>query len=229
MFRIGGRQHGFGIINPSNRSDISLEFTDSEMDTVDKAAFTHTMAIGEATTDRLVVVAVAGENNFTTLAISSITIGGSTPTLINTTTVGESGIPSAIRVSLYQQLISSGTTTDVVVTYNTSCFRSFCATWSLKGYSSATAQTSGTDLADVLSVNLSNLGSNSVVIAPCIAGNTGNFSFSGVTSNTDIDDGTNGTFGAGSILVESPANPYNVESDFSGVPLTEAMVVAAWR
>lgn len=97
------------------------------------ATITYTNApIGTASADRYVIVAVAGEDNANT-TITSITVGGNTPT----TVVTSNNVRSSLAI--YIILVPSGTTATISATFSISKDGSWIGVWTATGLTSITA------------------------------------------------------------------------------------------
>lgn len=104
-------------------------------DTTDTDTYTFSSQnLGTAAADRYIIVAAAGRTVSTDLNISSITVGGVTATVVQSaqSAVGDNDLTIAIAA------VPTGTTGDVVVTYNTTSLRCQICLWRATGLASAT-------------------------------------------------------------------------------------------
>jgi len=109
-----------------------VTFIGATMNTSAATIYTFTAVnIGTASSDRLVVVsAQAGTNNSRT--ISTVTIGGNAATILANSTAAPN------PVCMAQLLVTTGTTANIVVTWNGGVSRTRINVWTVTGYQSAT-------------------------------------------------------------------------------------------
>lgn len=101
-------------------------------------------SIGTAATTRRVVVGVSGSKG-STVAVTSVTVAGSAATLL-CTDVGSGG-GAWQRTALYIITVPTGTTADIVVTFDSACARAGIGVWAVYDLQSSTpvaTATSGT-------------------------------------------------------------------------------------
>ena len=150
--------------------DKILTFQASASDIANLTTYTFSaQAIGAAAADRRVIVAVHAHGN-TGITISSATIGGVAAdiSIQNRDASSVSGILIA--------LVPTGTTADVVVTFNAGKARAAIGVWSCTGLTSNTANSTATSLADPTTATLTTTNGGF-----CIAAVTNNDQFSTLT------------------------------------------------
>lgn len=102
-------------------------------DTSDASTYTFTgAAIGVAATDRLVVVGI-GASAGGARSVSSVTIGGVTAALINTSTLSADGIAAIACLR-----VAAGTTANIVVNFSGGCTSCSIGVWNINGQQSDT-------------------------------------------------------------------------------------------
>lgn len=99
------------------------------------------VSIGAASADRVVIVAVGGTTG-STPAINSVTIGGNTATLAASQA---STSAAGCIAGLYYLAVASGTTANIVVTFNKTMGSCEIAVFSMTGHASETPAATGTD------------------------------------------------------------------------------------
>lgn len=115
-------------------SSLDLTFRAHPVDASSQTTYTFSsVAIGAADASRVVVVAVTGARGAGTPSISSVTIGGVSATLGRYETNGFSA-----SVGIYAAVVPTGTTADVVVTWDSGMNRCGLGVWTCNGLNSLT-------------------------------------------------------------------------------------------
>lgn len=103
------------------------------------ASFSFTsQAIGDAASDRLVVVAVEVFTSGTNFAINGVTVAGVTAAQVSNATRAESGGTLKVRTELWQASVPTGTSGTIAVTFAGSVSECMVANYALYGLSSTT-------------------------------------------------------------------------------------------
>ena len=122
---------------------VSVSQTDTDKSDTDLTTYTFsTKALGAAATDRRIIAVIAARAN-AARSISSVTIGGISATALATANATGSG---ADICAVYQAAVPTGTTGDVVVTFDNTMLRAFVTVLRVIGWPSGTATASSTDL-----------------------------------------------------------------------------------
>lgn len=120
---------------------LSYAFQGSQASNSSATVYTFSSAsFGVAATDRIVIVAAGGlRSTASTGSVSSITAGGTTLTNIQSTSFG---LNNKSSLSLRAAVVSTGTSGDIVVTFNGVQNYCFIGWWVASGLSSTTASDS---------------------------------------------------------------------------------------
>lgn len=168
----------------SSSSGVDVTFTESVVDTTDASAFTYSaVALGDADTDRLIVVCTGGTG--TTVGnrnVSTLTIGGVSASLIVTL----DHQASSIYVSeMWSAVVPTGTTGDIVVTWNNTMTMNGIGVYRVMG-ADTTPHATATDASDAsgLTVDI-NVEAGGAIIGYSSVDNTGTFVWSGLTEDFD--------------------------------------------
>jgi len=120
---------------------VTISFAAATYDSVNRTEYTFSShAIGTAAADRQVVVAtttIGGGGG--TEGVGTLTIGGSSAALVKAGTVGG----DHTQTELWKLAVASGTTADIVVTWQRSCSNSSVAVWAVYGASTTISATAG--------------------------------------------------------------------------------------
>lgn len=152
---------------------------------------TFTAASIGAVADRdLVIVGVHAHNAGTSLtAVSSMTIGGVSATEIVDVDGGDGG--NAEVVALYQAVVPTGTTADIVVTWNAAADSAGICVWTAKNVN-ITAHASASSTAANPSASIA-VEANGVIIGYVGTANARTFTWTNLTEDFDAVDGGGGT------------------------------------
>jgi hypothetical protein len=124
---------------------VALSYLQTATNTTDASSYTFSaQALGAAAADRYIVVGIGGRNGAASLAISSVTIGGVSATVIKqqSSTGTASGGTGTTSAGLAIAAVPSGTTGDIVVNFSATSLRCVCSMWRMTGLVSATANDS---------------------------------------------------------------------------------------
>jgi hypothetical protein len=208
---------------------VTIAFTDQTSSTTDLTTYTFSSrAIGDAAGDRKVVVAAVGQR--VSASIASVTVGGISASLVIAQPVND----GSRTVELWQAAVPTGTTADIVVTFNTGA-SAHCGigVWAVYGAGSAAHDTlgsiasPGTGTIDVpgggvlIGATMDNSVDGSVVWS---AGPTEDFD-----ANINDGGGESNTSGA-SASYPSAQTGLTVTVAYSGTspPTRQAMAAASW-
>lgn len=201
---------GFG----SNKVIPTVAYTDSASSTADATTYTFTAAaIGTAGPDRFVVVGIFG-SKASALNISTVTIGGISATLLAVSTLDPNR-----NLSFFGAFVPTGTTADVVVTFDTSAVRAAIGVWQITNLwrPLAGAVESAAVQTDNGAMNLG-VGSDCVILAIGSSATTVSCTWTGVTENFDLAAFETQNFSGGSFLTTVPETSRTVSADWSGSP-----------
>lgn len=167
---------------PPVGSPATVSWTAISHDGSNQGTFTFSgLAIGAAATDRKVVVCVYARQGAVT-AVSSMTVGGISATLVLAANNG-----SAVYVNeMWQADVPTGTTADVVVVFNGNANDAAVSVFRITGAASAAYNTASDILAADPSTTL-NVSANGVAIATNIASDAGSAPTQAWTGMTGAD------------------------------------------
>lgn len=164
------------------RKPIEAAYIGGDGDPINRSAYTFSsQAIGDAASDRVVVVAVFVDNN----DISSVTLGGVTMT------VAGDGLNGASRLQLCYAEFPAGTEADIVVTLAGSAFSCTIGVWSFTGgQDTPTVTEADVNETSATSGSIAVEAGGAVFGAVCTRG-TGSdrITFTGVTEDAEVDSG----------------------------------------
>jgi hypothetical protein len=170
--------HGFNV---GGGGPVAMSFTDNAANQSDLSTYTFsTRSFGTAAADRIIVVGIVARRA-AAATLDSVTIGGVTAT--KTTGVINSGGGAATIADIWQAPVPTGTTGDVVVTFNTAMARCAVVIYRMVGASS-TASNTQTSTATDPSVSL-NVPANGAAmgVAHSVDGST--TTWTGLTEDVD--------------------------------------------
>tara|TARA_R110000765_G_C18807884_1_gene594340 strand:+ start:165 stop:824 length:660 start_codon:yes stop_codon:yes gene_type:complete len=151
----------YPLIMPVAISLPTVALTANAFDTANATVYTFSgKAFGDAAADRLMVVGIGAANNSN--AISSVTIGG----VSATETVTSISVAAENRLGMYQAIVPSGTTGDVVVTFAGAKVRCHIGVWRVTGVTAAASATDSDSAADPVATSL-NVPANGICIGFC--------------------------------------------------------------
>lgn len=203
----------------------SLAYVSTATDTVSRTTYTFSgQSIGTADANRIVIVGLVGRTATATLDISSVTIAGVAATLVKKQ-ITTSGTPTAMAVALYKAAVPTGTTGDVVVTFNEASLRAAIAVWKLVTATAAETATAASS-ADPADVSLTIPSGGGVVVFVAGSAST-SYTPTGYTENVDAAIGATTTiYTAGTNTTSSGAT--TLTADGAAPPVDPAGVSAAW-
>lgn len=183
------------------------------------------LSIGSASADRLVVVIAAGLKSLVAVTSTSCTIGGVAATsIVATAAPGGSGI----ALGMYQLLVPTGTTANVVVGFSTTMDRGCVAVYTLSSYLSAvpigTSKNEGTANPST-SIQVATQGGFTIAGGYNI--NNGNITWAGgLTENFDVAVEASDQFSGASL---ANVNGTSFSLSITGAGTVNNHVAATWR
>lgn len=219
----------FPTIPPFSSADAIVTFTASAVSISDLTAYTFSgVAIGTASADRKVVVAVGTAAGVAAAdGVASITVGGISATLV-VQTVPPLG--DEAQVELWQADVPTGTTADIVVTWNGAHSRCGIGVWAVTG-----AGTGATDTVEDNSGTASETGTidvpaGGVLIAAVVHGGASviTHTWTGPTERYDETIEGNDAHSGASLAYATAQTGLTVTATFSTAVDVGAMVGAAW-
>lgn len=186
-------------------------------------------AIGTASADRVVVVAVFF-NSGSSITCSAVTVGGNSATSI----VSAVNAPAASTgAHLWAVNVTSGTTATIDVTLTGTSVRASIIVWTITGTGgSTTAHNTATSTSgDPTSTTVNTLAGGCIIAAAYTANSgTNSATWSGVTENVDAvpGAGTDNCYTGGSTNNTSTASGVSVSVDWASAPTRECLAVASW-
>ena len=197
--------------------------TANASDTVDRTIYTFSaQAIGTPASDRRIVVVAHGSVTGPPV-VSSATIGGITAT--NALEVSDGAATNTILIAT----VPTGTTADVVITYNIQAARCGISVYRMTGASSATPFATANDITlagDVLSTTIT-IPPSGAAVAEAIGGGGVSQTWVGLTEDMDVVfESLN--MSSSSLTVNSLQTNLTVSSTFSTTPGDTVLVVASW-
>ena len=208
----------FPTINPGGIVTASYEAT--AVSVTDLTTYTFSgLAIGTAAPDRKVVVIVSG--SVASRSVSSVTVGGISATLVKSQT------DTNAIIEIWQAVVPTGTTGDVVVVWSGAMTRCGVGVWAVYEAAIAAFDT-GSSNADPMTDTL-NCPANGVVIGGATNSNTVSaHAWTGITENFD-DLVESVTYHTGAFLTFSTTQTgLTVTADPDGAAADTAMVCASW-
>ncbi|MEE8607220.1 MAG: hypothetical protein V3S55_06440 [Nitrospiraceae bacterium] len=209
---------GFG----GSAEGVNVLFTDSSTDTVDRTIYTFSaQALGTPASDRRIVVMVNGSVTGPPV-VSSATIGGIATT--NVLEVSDGASTGTILIAS----VPTGTTGDVVITWDIQAARCAISVYRMTGASSATPSATANDTTltgDVLSTTLT-IPPSGAAIGNTKGGGGVSVTWAGLTENNDF---VMDTANISSASRNSPSGDTNlaVSTTFSTTPSGGTVLVAA--
>lgn len=120
----------------SSSTPASVSFCTSAVSSTNASSYTFSsQSIGTAATGRRVVVGVSGSRGGT-IGVSSVTVGGNSATQL--CTVEGTGGGANQRTALYIITVNTGTTADIVVTFDATASRAGIGVWAVYDLQSST-------------------------------------------------------------------------------------------
>ena len=187
-------------------------------------------AIGVAASDRLVVVIVSAKSQGQAGVVSSVTLGGS-----GATKAAEiAGTNPEDRLSMWYLAVSSGTTSNIVVTSPVNAYACAIVTYNINGNINSTPSATKVDNGaspNVLTISIPGLGV--AIAAGSNRGGQGTSTFANITERNDFSSVTNdGDFGltssASDAFEDAQTNLAITHSYSAGSSTTGCGLVVAW-
>jgi len=220
------RQKGLGAAlggaDPTKTLEANASYKDTGKVTNSSGVITYANCpIGTASADRVLVVL---NSTRSTRSITGITVGGVAMDVQVASTAGERGYSHIATL-----LVTSGTTANIVVTYNSDPNDGGMAIYSTTGMSAtATATASSINTGSVVSTTLNVL--EGELLFACAGSDTGSIgiAWTGVTEDVQFDDTSNsrGQIGMGSEVISADETPRTVSATFQG-PSSDCAIAAA--
>ena len=207
----------------------SVQYCTNASSTSDLTTYTFSsQSLCEPSGSRYIVVGIGGGSNdagTSTYAINSVTVGGVSASSV----VSNKDTNVAPNIAaLWIAAVPSGTTGDVVVTFDRASSRAAIGVWALYNLNSATAVgTGGGASSDPQGANV-NTSTDGIVIAYGFNSGGGTASWTGVTENFDTTVEAVVTTG-GSVANVVAATPRTVSVDWSTGNTRSAASAASWR
>lgn len=207
---------GFNAAAGSTQTPVAVSYVGTTADTSDSSTYTFTShAIGTATADRVVLVAVGVRSATAGVSISSMTIGG-----VSATELAEASTGSNVSVAVYGLLVTSGTTATIVVTPSASCQRCQIAVYEMTGTGgSTTTSATATDITSPTSTTIT-IPVNGAAVAGAFgqsASAVGTATWAGLTKDADEDlENTNNRFTSARLNSASGAVGLSIGVTWSG-------------
>jgi len=172
----------FPIISPAATIPATVVFTDNNVDPANQIAYTFSsQAIGTALPTRKVVVAVGCMPSASAVrTVSTLTVGGISATLVKQVNQASGNYPA---IEIWQADVPTGTTADVIVTWNAGCIRCGIGVWAVYDAASA-ADDTGNSTASPLT-NTLNIPANGVAIGYSMSGASATHSWTNLTEKFD--------------------------------------------
>ena len=210
-------------------SPITITYIGNTSDGTNQTTYTFTgVSIGTASSDRVVIVAPFGRANTTSsMSISSITVGGNTPTTNVAQTSGGGSTSSA--QGIYSINVPSGTTATIAVTFSTGALRANIAVWTMtgtNGLTTASATANSITGSPTVSTTI-NVPANGGAVASASGGGS-TTTWTGLTEDFDtLVEAANTYTGSHNNFLASQTG-LSVSANFSGGTTDPLLVVASW-
>ena len=218
---------GFGVSVASAAATVT--FTDSSVDATDATTYTFsTQSIGTASADRKVVVAADTAGGAASAdGISSMTIAGESATQVIATIAP---LGDETQVELWQADVPTGTTADIVVTWNGAHGRCGISVWGVTGALSAATDTLEDNSSTTAETGTIDVPAGGVLIAAVVHTATGTktHAWTGPTEAYDEEVETNVGHGGASAAYAAAQTGLTVTATFSAAVDQGAMVAASW-
>jgi hypothetical protein len=189
------------------------------------------MALGDADTNRHIIVVVSTDRGASDRVVSSVSIGG---TSAAKQAEADSGVGAQTNsVSIWSAIVPTGTTADIEVTYTGLVTRSVCAVYAAyRSDTTITTNSTSSDITEPLSV--SSFDAGDYCVAAVISGVsdlsvTPTISWTGITE--DAEEDAAGSGGRNVLFVASTVSggSIDVSATVSGTRDREAaLVIASW-
>lgn len=219
----------FPIIAPAAAVPVTISYTASAGTNANATAYTFSsQAIGTAASGRKVVVGASCRRSAGAAAtVSSLTIGGvSASSVVAAPTDGSNDRPT----ELWQATVSSGTTGDIVVTWNAAALNCQIGVWAVYDAASA-ADDTASSVADPMNASL-DCPANGVIIGKAISGGGGSaatHAWTNLTENFDsINPESEESSTGGSEAFTAAQTGLSITCDPSVSSVANGMALASW-
>lgn len=218
--KVNQLQYPGGGVDPA-----TITFIGSNSSTANSTSYTFSaQGIGTAAADRLVIVGVVG-NSGSAHSISGVTIGG-----VSANLVIQQAAAGNTALGLYALLVTSGTTADIVVTFDTTSGLCGIGVWNANKLLSTTATDSdravGTDPVNA-QINVS---AGGVALACSAARNGTSTAWTGLTESADFVIESLINFSTAQLAFAAAQTGLTVDANFSpGGTSQQAIAMAAFR
>lgn len=212
------------------QTPVTINYVGTTVDTGDTSTYTFTNhAIGTASADRVVLVAVCVRSATAGISISSMTIGG-----VSATELVEASTGANVTSAIYGLLVTSGTTATIVVTPSNSSQRCAVSVFEMTGTGGATTTSAtATDTSPPSSTTIT-IPANGAAVGLSFATSgsaVGTGTWAGLTEDNDADlENTNNHYSAAHLNSVSGAVGLSVGVTWSGgtPSLAEGFCAAAF-
>lgn len=207
----------------------SLTFKQATNDPADQTSYTFAgQALGDASPSRRIFVAVQTVHTSASFALSFGTIAGVSAT-IHVQQTHQPTPPSGVgaHVAIMSALVPSGTTGDIVVTYNAGTFQSTIGVWDAKALVNSSPTDTQTDTLEPGNVTL-NIPVNGIAIAAVSASGGSATAWTGVTEDYEGVSQAAEHFSAGSALVPAGDATRAIQSSITGAGGSYAMAALSF-
>lgn len=207
----------------------TVTFTDSSVDATDATAYTFsTQSIGTAAADRKIVVAADTAGGAASAdGVSGITVGGEALTQVAATIAP---LGDETQVELWQGTITTGTTADIIVTWNGAHGRCGIGVWAVTGAGAAASDTVEDNSSTTAETGTIDVPAGGVLIAAVVHTATGTKThvWTGPTEDYDEEVESNIGHSGASLAYAAAQTGLTVTATFSAAVDQGAMVGAAW-
>lgn len=215
----------FAVIPPPAAATIS--FTASATDDTSQTTYTFSgVALGTAAADRKIVVGVGGARAAAGAhTVASMTVGGIAASLVKQQDVSAGDRETA---EIWQAAVPTGTTGDIVVTFDAGMVGAGIGVWAVYGAQSAAHATAGSN-ADPMNASI-DVPSGGVLIGYARNANGGTFTWTNLTEKFDeqFDSAAPSNHTGAADTFASAQTALSVTCDPSTAGSDNAMALASW-
>ena len=191
---------------------ITVDFLQNTGDTADNSTYTFaSQNLGTANDERYIVVAAMARKSGAGLNLSSVTIGGVSATIVKQQT---NSTTNSNCVGIAMAKVPTGTSGNIVVTWDNSVNRCAIGVWRVLGVSGVTAYDTDGSTADDPSVNI-DCEARGVIFGASITATTGTTTWTGIDENFDATLEGFIAYSGGYKTFGSAQSGLLVKSDFS--------------
>lgn len=183
----------------------------------------------------LIVLGISAEGSTAAYTLSSVTVNSVTSTVVTNNAPVLGG--NYTNAALFQQVVASGTTANIVVTFSTTINRTRVGIWRITGYNSTTPISSNTtsNAAGGTSINttLTTMQTGAAVIGVCTTGDVTPHTWTNLTENYDSAIATSvvgtGTEASGASAVSTNSSNLTITTSAASSGQALILTAAAWR